>query len=449
MNISTPTPQLSDDRQHSLRKLALAVGVGNFLEWYDFGIYGLLAVTMGQLFFSSSDPVTSTMNALGVFSIGFIFRPAGAILLGIVGDKYGRRTALVITVIGMGLATVFIGFIPTYQEIGLAAPALLLLARAIQGLSAGADWTTSAVYLIESAPADKRGRYGSIMGAAASLSLVFGIFFSMALNHVLTHEQMLSFGWRIPFWFSGLLVVVGLVIRLKVGESPVFTVIERQKDVGMTGAELGPQRNGWMPYVVTMAFSIVHGVSYYYVAAYTVNFLQVTVHVAPQTALLLMGAVLPLHAVACFVVGSIIDRFGRRGPAIIAALGCVILTVPAFALMGTGNNQFIILGLVILICTQAFANVSSVVLLVELFLARSRATSSALAFNIAVTIVAGPAPYAAAWLNAWFGSAIAGAFYLVVTALPAAIVLILLLPETKGWSLGPRSKEMTAQATAR
>lgn len=437
MNIATPTLQLPDDRQHGLRKLAIAVGVGNFLEWYDFGIYGLLAVTMGQLFFPSSDPVTGTLSALGVFSIGFIFRPVGAILLGIVGDKYGRRTALVITVIGMGLATVLIGFIPTYQEIGTAAPILLLVARGIQGLSAGADWTTSAVYLIESAPVDKRGRYGSIMGAAASLSLVFGIFFSIALNQFLTHEQMLSFGWRIPFWFSGLLVVVGLVIRLKLGESPVFNAIEHRKDAGMPDATSDTQRNGWRSYVVTMAFSVVHGVSYYYVAAYAVNFLQVTVHVAPQTALLLMGGILPLNAVACFIVGSLIDRIGRRAPAIIAAVGCVILTVPAFALMGTGSNLLIVLGLAILICTQAFANVSSVVLLVELFLARSRATSSALAFNIAVTIIAGPAPYAAAWLNAWYGSAIAGAFYLALTALPAAIILIALLPETKGWSLGP------------
>jgi MHS family proline/betaine transporter-like MFS transporter len=416
------------------RQVLVAAGVGNFLEWYDFAVYGLLAVLLGQLFFSDDDPVTATLSSLGVFAVGFFFRPLGAVVLGVIGDTLGRRTALVISITAMGAATVLIGFLPTYDQIGVTAPVLLIAVRAIQGLSAGGEWTSSAAYVIEGAPAHARARYGSVISATGALATAFGSFFALGLNTVFTREQMLSFGWRIPFWIAGLLVVVGLVIRLRLDESPVFAQIRAEQRIARTPLRSGLVAN-WRPAVLTLAFGTLHGVGYYYIATYTVNYLQVTVHLEAKQALLITGSALLSYAILCGFAGWVVDRVGRRVPNLLVAAGYVVLPIPAFALMGTGAIPLVLLGLLAMVVVQTFASVTCVVLLVELFPASTRSSSSAVAFNIAIAFVAGPAPYIGAWLASTFGSPIAPAYYLVGLAVLASTVLVKMLPETKGWDL--------------
>ncbi|WP_104136093.1 MFS transporter [Cryobacterium sp. Y62] len=451
-SVSTPPTH------RKLRQVALAVGIGNFLEWYDFAVYGVLAVTIGSLFFAGDDPVVSTLSALGVFAVGFLFRPLGAVILGIVGDNLGRRAALVISIIGMGVATVLIGFLPTYSEVGVLAPVLLIVIRALQGLSAGGEWTGSATYLIEGAPVGSRARYGSVISATGSLATAFGSFFVLTLNTIYTTEQMLAFGWRIPFWVAGILVVVGLFIRLRMDESPVFAEIQKQKRIVKNPLISGLRRN-WKAAVLTLAFGTMHGVGYYYISTYTVNYLQVTVGLPPRSALLITGCGLLFHSGFCFFAGWVVDKVGRRRPNVLAALGFVIVPIPAFALMGTGNMLLVIIGFLLLIVIHAFASVTCVVLLVELFPAETRSSSSAVAFNFAVAFIAGPAPYIAGWLAATLQSPIAPAFYLVGLAVIAVIVLGKMLPESKGWNLfldrptwdthKPVVEEPTAIATSR
>lgn len=416
------------------RQVLVAAGVGNFLEWYDFAVYGLLAVLLGQLFFADDDPVTATLSSLAVFAVGFFFRPLGAVVLGVVGDKLGRRTALVISITAMGAATVLIGLLPTYDQIGVAAPVLLVAIRAVQGLSAGGEWTSSAAYLIEGAPKHARARYGSVISATGALATAFGSFFALGLNTVFTRDQMLSFGWRIPFWIAGILVVVGLVIRLRLDESPVFTQIRAEQRIASTPLRTGLRAN-WKPAVLTLAFGTLHGVGYYYIATYTVNYLQVTVHLEAKQALLITGSALLLYATLCGFAGWVVDRVGRRTPNLLVAAGYVLVPIPAFALMGTGAVPLILLGLLGLVVVQTFASVTCVVLLVELFPASTRSSSSAVSFNIAIAFIAGPAPYIGAWLAATFGSPIAPAYYLVGLAAVASVVLVRLLPETREWDL--------------
>jgi MFS transporter, MHS family, proline/betaine transporter len=416
------------------RQVLVAAGIGNFLEWYDFAVYGLLAVLLGQLFFSDNDPVTATLSSLAVFAVGFFFRPLGAILLGVVGDKLGRRTALVISITAMGAATVFIGLLPTYDQIGVAAPVLLVVIRAVQGLSAGGEWTSSAAYVIEGAPGHARARYGSVISATGALATAFGSFFALGLNSVFTREQMLSFGWRIPFWIAGLLVVVGLIIRLRLDESPVFNQIRAEQRIAKAPLRTGLRAN-WKPAVLTLAFGTLHGVGYYYIATYAVNYLQVTVHLEAKQALLIVGSALLLYAALCGPAGWVVDRYGRRVPNLLVAAGYVIVPIPAFALMGSGAIPLVLLGLLALVVVQTFASVTCVVLLVELFPASTRSSSSAVSFNIAIAFIAGPAPYIGAWLAATFGSPIAPAYYLVGLAAIAIVVLVRLLPETREWDL--------------
>ncbi|WP_024475825.1 MFS transporter [Arthrobacter sp. CAL618] len=419
----------SADMQHQkLGQAVFAVGVGNFMEWFDFAVYGFFAVVIGQLFFADQSPVVALLSSLGVFAVGFLMRPLGGFILGPIGDKYGRRAALSFSVLAMGLATTAIGFIPTYADIGLAAPLLLVLMRCIQGLSAGGEWTGSAAFLIEGAPTNRRATYASVISATAALATVAGSGFALWLNNVLTQEQLLDFGWRIPFWAAAPLALVGLFVRLRLDDTPVFKEIQRNR--GVDDARKPTVKRNLKAVGLTVCFAAVQGLGYYYLATYVVNYLEVTLRLARSDALMLSAIGLLIYMVLCPLAGLISDRYGRRVPNLIGTIGYVLLPVPVFLLMSTGNAVLIILGLILLGAMQCLVSVTTVVMLVELFPASTRATGSAIGFNIALAFIAGPGPYLGAFLASSTGSPVAPAFYQVFVALVALIILLKWLPES-------------------
>lgn len=407
---------------------AFAVGVGNFMEWFDFAVYGFFAVIIGQLFFADQSPVVSLLSSLGVFAVGFLMRPLGGFILGPIGDKYGRRAALSFSVLAMGLATTLIGFIPSYTAIGIAAPLLLVLCRCIQGLSAGGEWTGSAAFLIEGAPRNRRATYASVISATAALATVVGSGFALWLNNILTKDQLMDFGWRIPFWAAAPLALIGLFVRLRLDDTPVFKEIKKTRDSSSTSAvkvKVNLKAVG-----LTICFAAVQGLGYYYLATYVVNYLEVTLKIQRPNALMLSAVGLLIYMVFCPIAGMISDKYGRRIPNLIGTAGYVLLPIPVFLLMSTGNPVFIILGLILLGATQCLVSVTTVVMLVEMFPASTRATGSAIGFNIALAFIAGPGPYIGAFLASSTGSAIAPAFYQVFIALVALVVLLKWLPES-------------------
>ena len=389
---------------------------------------------IGQLFFADPTSAVAVLSSLAVFAVGFLMRPLRGLILGPIGDKYGRRMALSVSVLAMGIATVAVGFLPTYTQIGVFAPLLLVLLRCVQGLSAGGEWTGSATFLIEGAPKRRRALYGSVISATAALATVVGSGFALWLNTIMTPEQIMDFGWRIPFWFAGPLALVGLYVRLKLDDTPVFQQLKTKNEV-VKSPLLHHTRRNIKPILLTIAFAAVQGLGYYYLATYVVNYLQVTLKLERANSLLLSGIGLLVYMALCPVAGLLSDKFGRRKLNIIGTIGYIVLPIPVFMMMSTGNPALIIFGLLLLGMTQCLVSVTTVVMLVELFPASSRATSSAIGFNIALAFLAGPGPYIAAALVVATGNPIAPAFYMVAIAVVALVVLIKWLPESSRQNL--------------
>lgn len=426
--VRTSRPQTSADTRI---RTAVAVGIGNFMEWFDFAIYGFFAVLIGQMFFpANADPIVASLSSLSVFAVGFLMRPLGAFILGPIGDKYGRRTSLVASVMIMGAATFLMGLLPSYATIGIAAPILLVLLRCVQGLAAGGEWSGSAAYLVESAPDHRRGLFASLISGTAALAFIVGSFVALWINSALDPEAVAAWGWRIPFLLALPMALIGLYIRLKLGDTPVFTALKANHQVAESPLKASGNKKNIYAILLTFAFSSVSGLGIYYLATYMNNHFTTALGVERVNALLFSGIGLLLYLLMCPIAGIISDRYGRRWPNIIGTIGFVVLAVPSFLLFETGNAVLIVLGVAVIGACQALCSVTNVVLLVELFPASTRSSGSALGYNLGLAFIAGPGPLVATALVASTGVSISPSWYLVAVSLVALPILLKWLPET-------------------
>jgi MFS transporter, MHS family, proline/betaine transporter len=424
---TSPRITSSDTRART----AIAVGIGNFMEWFDFAIYGYFAALIGQVFFpAGADPVVALLSSFSVFAVGFLMRPLGALVLGPIGDKHGRRTALVVSVVLMGTATFLIGLLPSYAAIGVAAPALLVLLRCAQGIAAGGEWTGSAAYLVESAPDDRRGLYGSLISGTAALAFIVGSFVALGINSAFSPEAVATWGWRIPFLAALPMALVGLYIRLRLGDTPVFGALQDNAEVTETPLRSSGDRRTLFAILLTFAFSSVSGLGIYYLATYLNNHFSNALGLSRPEALLLSGIGLLLYMIMCPFAGMLSDRVGRRLPNILGTAGFVLLGVPAFVLFESADPLLVVVGVAIIGACQALCSVTNVVLLVELFPAATRSSGSALGYNLGLALVAGPGPLVATALVGATGSTVSPAWYLCAVALVALPILLRWLPET-------------------
>jgi MFS transporter, MHS family, proline/betaine transporter len=414
------------------RRVVTATLIGNFTEWFDFAVYGAVAVTLGQVFFPSDDPVVSLLASLAVFGVAFVFRPLGGALLGSVGDRYGRRVALSAAVLGISGATTLIALIPSYETIGFWAPALLVLLRCVQGVSAGGEWTGASAFLAEYAPPGRRGARAALISASGGLAIVAGTVSVLLLESLLDPAQMASWGWRVPFLLAAPLGLAGLYLRLRLEETPVYQELRAQDDVAVAPLREA-LRTGKRTLLIAFACASVTGVGFYYLATYFAN--AMSVGGSRSTALLVSSAALLVYVALCPVAGRISDRIGRRPVYVGGAIAHAVLAVPVLLLVGSGSPWLAFAGMCLFSVPQAGLNVMSSIVLVELFPARTRSTGAALAFSLGVGPIAGTAPLVAAALAASTGSAVAPALYLAVIALSVGLVLARVLPETAGRSL--------------
>jgi MHS family proline/betaine transporter-like MFS transporter len=413
------------------RVAAFATGVGNFTEWFDFAIYGFFAVLIGELFFpANADPLVALLSSFSVFAIGFLMRPLGAFILGPIGDKHGRRTALVVSVVLMGTATFLIGVLPSYAAIGVAAPILLVLLRCAQGLAAGGEWSGSAAYLVESAPANRRGLFGSLISGTAALAFIVGSFVALWINSSLGQEALRSWGWRIPFLLALPMALIGLYIRMRLGDTPVFTTLQEKHEVADAPLKQAGDKRNLYAILLTFAFSSVSGLGIYYLATYMNNHFTNALGFDRPHALLLSGIGLFLYMLMCPLAGVLSDRVGRRSIQLLGTAGFVLLSIPAFLLFETGNSVLIVAGVALLGVCQALCSVTNVVLLVELFPASTRSSGSALGYNLGLALIAGPGPLIATALVKASGSTLSPSWYLVAVSVVALPILLTWLPET-------------------
>ncbi len=418
----------------SRRRVVIAAAIGNFMEWFDFGIYGFFAVSIGATFFPSGDPTASLLSALAVYGVAFLVRPIGGVVIGSIGDRFGRRRALSLSVVLMGSATALIALLPSYATAGVVAPVLLVALRCVQGFSAGGEWTGSTAYVVENAPPGHRARYASVISATAGLAVAAAASTAVLISVTLPPAAVDDWGWRIPFLAALPLTLVGLYIRLRLADTPVFDQLKR------TGAvESAPLRavgrHDLRSVGITFALSSVTILGFYYLATYATTFLLTVGGFDRLTAYTVVATGAAVYAALCLAAGVLADRYGRRPLSRTGGVGLTLVAVPAFLLMASGDPVVAVLGFVLFAVFEALHNVTTTVVLIELFPASTRATGSATGFNLAAALVAGPGPLIAAALATTGLGAGVPALYITAVALLATAAVWRFLPETRDRSI--------------
>jgi metabolite-proton symporter len=411
-------------------RVILAASVGSALEWYDFFLYGTAAaLVFGELFFPKSDPVVGTLLAFLTFGVGFVVRPIGGILFGIMGDRYGRKPVLVATLLMIGIGTTFIGLLPTYNQIGIWAPLLLVAMRVVQGLGAGAEYGGAVIYLVENAPAKHRGFWGGFapLGVSVGNLLAAGAF---ALVTMLPREELMSWGWRLPFLASFLLILVGIYVRLRVSETPVFTeaVVERgkvEKNPAMEALRHHPRN-----FLVVLGARMAENGLGYFFPVFGLSYVIATLGVPRSEALSALMLAFTIELFAILGWAALSDRIGRRPVYMFGALAGVALAFPFFWMVGTKEWIWIALAFILAraVVTAAMFGPQAAYF-AELFPPQRRFAGFAFARELGSLLAGGPAPFVAAALVAAYGSWWPVACYAMFLSL-CTVIAIWIGPET-------------------
>ena len=385
-------------------RVILAACVGSALEWYDFFLYGTAAaLVFGPLFFPKSDPLVGTLLSFATFGIGFVVRPLGGILFGIMGDKLGRKPVLVTTLLMIGAGTTLIGALPTYAAAGSWAPILLVALRVVQGLGAGAEYGGAVILLVEYAPAHQRGFWGGFapMGVSIGNLLAAGAF---ALATMLPHDQFLAWGWRVPFLASAILIAVGVYVRFRVLETPVFReAVERRQKREANPAMAALRLNTRNFFVLLGARMAENGLGYLF-PVFGLTYVTKTLGMDQSSALnaLMVGYVIELFAIMGW--SALSDRVGRRPVYMFGALAGIVLAFPFFWLVGTGIWILVALGFVLTRAVVVAAMFGpQAAYFAELFPPQRRFAGFAFARELGSLLAGGPAPFLATALVAWAG----------------------------------------------
>lgn len=413
----------------TLRKVTSAAAVGNFVEWFDFAVYGFLATTIAGQFFSASDPGAALLQTFAVFAVAFALRPLGGIVFGALGDRLGRKRVLAATVLLMAGSTTVIGLLPTYASIGLLAPVLLTITRCVQGFSAGGEYAGACAYLMEHAPNHKRAWYGSFIPVSTFSAFACAAVMAYLLDASLSPAAMSEWGWRVPFLVAAPLGLVGLYLRWRMEETPAFRqAMSEDHEVAHSPLRetLGQQKGTILR---LGAFISLTALSFYMFTTYFATYLQVVAHLGRSQALMVTTVALLFAAGICPVAGAFSDRVGRRKTIGTTCLWVILTVFPAYWLASSGNLVAAIAGVLLLAVGAVLSGVVTAALLSEVFPTRTRYTASAITYNVAYTLFGGTAPLVATWLIGQTGSSLAPAFYLVVIAL-LALAGGLTLPET-------------------
>lgn len=432
----TVTPEVpSPERTRESRKVAFASLVGTSIEWYDFFIYGqAAALIFNGLFFPNLNPAIGALAGLATFGVGFVARPIGGFVFGHFGDRIGRKTALVTTLVLMGSATLLVGLLPTYQQIGIWAPILLVVLRLVQGFAVGGEWGGAVLMAVEHAPANKRGFYGSWPQMGIPIGLISATAVLYFLSIGLDEEAFTAWGWRVPFIASILLVAVGLVIRLKVSESPLFKKLSAAGD-HLKVPILDVFRYAWKRTILAIFAQASVNVSFYVISVYALTYATQTTGASRSDTLIALIVAALFDLVAIPVWASVSDKVGRRPIVIFGSLFLGVFMYPFFLLVQTGSVLMLTIAITVgLVFGHAPAYAVLASFLSETFDAKSRYSGVSLAYQLSGALISGPAPLVAAALVVAYG----GFGPVVIMAIIAAIVsviCVLALKETRGGSL--------------
>ncbi|WP_077329877.1 MFS transporter [Virgibacillus siamensis] len=418
------------------KKAVVATGIGNAMEWFDFGIYSYLAATIGKIFFPEMEGSTQLVFSFATFSVAFLVRPLGGMFFGSLGDKIGRKKVLAMTLILMAFATLSIGLIPTYSSIGLTAPILLLAARLIQGFSTGGEYSGAMTFIAESTPDSRRGVMSSGLEVGTLIGYIGGSGIVTLLTFLLGSETMLDWGWRIPFLIAAPIGVIGFYLRTHLEESPAFEKMEQQKEASEDESRHVPLKDLVLYHRKALLMGLIlvlfYNVIDYTILTYMPSHLTAVLGYGQTKGLLLILIVMFIMIPIVFLMGHFGDRIGNKRIIQSSLIGFILLAVPSFMLINSNVTAWVFIGIMIMAILLAALMGTMPSQLPSLFFTEVRYGGLAITYNISVSLFGGTAPLVVSWLVDISGSNLAPAFYVIFVALIGIVVVSLFLTKTSG-----------------
>lgn len=403
-----------------MQKIIASCMIGNALEWYDFIIFGYFAIIIGKLFFPAANEITIILQSYGVFLAGFIMRPLGAVVFGYIGDKYSRKKALMWSIYLMAIPTTIIGCLPTYSQIGLAAPCLLIFLRLLQGLSMGGEFTGSMIFITENAPNNKRAFFGSWVPFSAVLGLIFGSLLSMTISMCISEASLASWGWRIPFVLSFAGSMVGSYMRSSIED------IHQEKSTEKRGSFFKLLfTKHWKDMLVVALIDFTVAIGFFVITVFIMSYLQKFVGFSYREAAIINSISMVAFACAIPIAGTLADKIGRR-PVMFAAAGLFFaLSFPLFKGLSSGNWTVALLSQITFGVLMGINWAPIPAVLSEQFPSNVRCSGIAIAHNLSMALFGGTAPEIVTWLLKTNPSSIAiPGIYLMVASVFSMIGIL-------------------------
>ena len=418
-------------------KIGIAVMIGALVEWYDFLIYATAsALVFPQIFFPNLSPTLGSVVAFSSFAVGYVFRPLGGIVMGHFGDRIGRKAVLVVTMLVMGLATTFIGLLPGYATLGVWAPILLISLRAMQGIALGGELGGAILMAVEHAPARRRGLFSSFPQLGSTIGLVVANMVFLGISLSMSAQDFLSFGWRVPFLFSAILVIVGIYVRLRISESPIFTAAQLQGR-GVAIPLVIVLRRGWSTIIRIVMANLFPGSIGFVTIVFMVSYGTQTLHLSQATMLTFIVIANVLEIPMSLCAGSLSDSFGRKKIILAGIAVGVVMGVIFFPLVNTAVPHVVFLCILVVRLAIATMFGATGAWMAELFDTGIRYTGVSVSAGIAVLIGSQTPAIAALLVTANDGGTTWLSYYLF-TASAIAFLAVLTMPETRQIELDQR-----------
>jgi MHS family proline/betaine transporter-like MFS transporter len=421
----------------TIRRAIAASAIGNATEWFDYGVYAYAAVYIGETFFPSEDPAASTLGSLLVFAVSFLIRPLGGLVWGPLGDRIGRQRVLATTILLMAGATFCVGLLPGYSSIGILAPIGLIVLRMIQGFSTGGEYGGAATFMAEYAPDKKRGFFGSFLESGTLSGFTLGALLVLVIEKVIGSAAMAEWGWRLPFLIAAPLGLVGLYLRRRLDDTPVFRELVNTGETEQeTTTQLRHLLGYWRPLLLLMGLVVTLNVANYTLLAYMPTYLEAQIGLSSSDSLTLIIVGQLIMMVLLPFAGSLSDRAGRKIMWWVSVIGLFVLAIPLFKLMAQGFGQaviaFAILGL---LYVPQLSTISA--MFPAMFPTHVRYAGLSIAYNLSTSLFGGTAPAVNQFLINRTGDKLVPAYYLMAACVVGAVALFF-VPETRGASIRGR-----------
>lgn len=423
---SVVTSPISSAAAATSRRVLFASLMGSTIEWFDYFLYGTVAgLVFNKLFFPTHDPSIGLLLSYATFALSFFIRPLGGVIFSHIGDRIGRKKTLAMTLSMMGLATVGMGLLPTYDQIGIFAPILLIALRLIQGLGIGGEWGGALLLAVEYAPKEKRGLYGSIPQTGVALGMLLGTV-ALSLISLLPEAQFMSWGWRIPFILSALLIVFGLWLRKGIDETPAFKAAKEHGELTKTPF-LETMRTQWREVLITIGAKVVETAPFYIFSTFVVSYATTSLNFSKTTVLTAVTIGTVATSLLIPAMGALSDRIGRKPLYIGGAIAMALFAFPYFWMLHQDSTPLLILATVIALGI-IWAPITAVLgtMFSEIFKSKVRYTGISLGYQIGAALAGGTAPLiATALLKSYNNSYIPVAVYIVLTAVISLVSIAL------------------------